>query len=241
MSGPADAPRTALVTGATAGIGLALVSRLAAAGYRPIACGRRPAAAVTHLFPEGTAYLEADLGDPAGAAAQVAAGLDGLGLARLDRLVLNAGVGRYGDPRAETAADMRLAVAVNLTAPILLLHELAPRLAAAGGTVTLIGSVARRGTPRAATYAATKAGLDGLARSLAAEWDGRIGVQIIHPGPVATGMHERAGYDPGRLARLFLTPQEAAAGILRRMEAGRRRTTMSFGAKARAALWRIVP
>ena len=66
-------------------------------------------------------------------------------------------------------------------------------------------------------YAASKSGLAGLARSLCAEWRGRIDVQIIHPGPTATAMHERAGYDPGWMRKFFLPDRLAAATIARLM------------------------
>jgi short-subunit dehydrogenase len=55
--------------------------------------------------------------------------------------------------------------------------------------------------------------LHGLARALRSEWAGKVGVQVVHPGPTRTPMHEKAGFDPGRLAALFLDPRDVAAMI----------------------------
>ena len=155
------------------------------------------------------------------------------GIDALDRLVINAGTGVYGGAETETAAAIRQTLDVNLAAPILLARRLAPYLEAARGKLVLIGSVAHRGSANMPSYAASKAGLSGLARSLDAEWSGRIAVQIIHPGPTATPMHAKAGYDPGRLKGLFFSAEGMAEEIGRLMDTRRRRATVSVAARLR--------
>lgn len=229
---PDDGRPVAVVTGASAGIGLALAHRLAP-HYRLVLSGRRNRLSVTEPMPDHSAYIAADFARPALAAGVIADYVRDLGIDRIARLVVNAGTGTYGAPEAEDATTTGRTLAVNLTAAIALAHALAEPLERAEGRLTLIGSVAHKGSQRAASYAASKAGLNGLARSLAEEWRGRIAVQVIHPGPVATGMHARAGYDPGRLARLFITPDEAAAEIARLIETGRTPATVSTVVKLR--------
>ena len=202
----------ALVTGGTSGIGLALVRRLADR-YRLVVVGRRPTAEIDGPLPPGAITIQADMAEPADAAGQVMEGLAEQGIAALDLALLAAGTGWYGNPAAEGADKLRRTIAVNLAAPLALAHALAVPLEAASGRLVLVGSVAHTGAANFATYAAAKAGLHGLARALREEWRGRIAVTIVHPGPTRTRMHTEAGYDPGRLATLFASPERMAAMI----------------------------
>ena len=157
---------------------------------------------------------------------------------RLDNAVLNAGIGYAAANGVETAGQIRRTLAVNLTASILLARALHPWLAKAGGTLTFVGSVAHRGAALIPAYAGSKAGLHGLARALRSEWRGKVAVQAVHPGPTRTDMHDKAGYDPGRLRAVFL-PTPAVAAMLEGAIAGRRSpVTVSHGRYlAGGALW----
>lgn len=206
--------RTVLVTGATDGIGRALIAHLHAAGWRVVASGRRPSTeALTRLPPEAP-YLKADLA-VAGAGSRLAADLLPHLPAGLDALVHVAGVGRYGEIASESGDQLDAILNVNLGAAIELCHALYAPLLKARGHVLFVGSVAAFvPAPWYASYAASKAALDGLARSLRSEWRGRIRVSIAHPGAVATTMHEKAGLPEGQR-----TPERwpAATQIARRL------------------------
>ena len=111
-------------------------------------------------------------------------------------------------------------IAINLRAPVQIAHALAPRLFEANGQLVMIGSVAHAGAPKFATYAATKAGLRGFARSLREEWRGRASVQVLHPGAVRTGMHKKAGLKTGLAGLTFMRPNRAANAIMAAIQSG---------------------
>ena len=223
--------RRILVTGATSGIGLALVERLQGR-HDILAAGRKPVLDAGVLLPQGIAYVEAPLDDPATATRQIAEGLLRAGWTKLDHAVLNAGTGFVTRDGIEDPARLSETLAVNLVAPVLLARVLHPWLEKAAGTLTLVGSVAHKGAAGFPSYAASKAGLDGFARALRAEWQGRVTVQVIHPGPTRTTMHEKAGFDPGRAGAMFIPAAVMAAMIERAMASGRSPATLSFAARA---------
>ncbi len=130
---------------------------------------------------------------------------------------------------AETSADIKRMVDVNLSSQIRLAHRLYIPLVRNGGRLCFIGSVAYKGSAAMPVYAATKAALDGLGRSLALEWQGRIVVKVLHPGPTATGMAESAGRKRDWLSRFMLPPSAMAEMIVRSIEdGGSFRQTLSY-------------
>ena len=205
------ARRRILVSGATDGIGLALVKRLAPR-HDVIATGRREYEAALKVLPEGVIYIRADQSDPVEAAKAAGRGLLENGLRQLDFAVLNAGVGRAGAPQEETPASIRQTLDINLAGTIAMAHMMYPFLKPAKGQLTIIGSVARKGSARFATYAASKAGLFGLARALEAEWRGVVHVQCLDPGPTRTDMQSKAGLETG--SRRWFVPVDAMAAML---------------------------
>ncbi|MEM6275567.1 MAG: SDR family NAD(P)-dependent oxidoreductase [Pseudomonadota bacterium] len=200
-----------LITGASDGIGRALVDVYGAEGWEITATGRRAPGDLARPMP--CAYVPCDLThtmEPVLAALPP----------RLDVAILNAGAGKVAAPEEHSADDIAQMIALNVTAPLLLAQALLPRLE--GGTLALIGSTAARGAHKDfSVYAATKAALTGAARSLALEWEDRVKVLTLHPGPTATGMHDKAGLGDIAARRFFTSPQTVAKSLAKAIAAGR--------------------
>lgn len=217
-----------LVSGASSGIGLALVRLLEASGQEVVATGRRQRADLPPDFPD-IDYLQVDLSD----ADQRTQLIDALPEA-LDVAVLCAGSGYYRALADETAETISEVVALNLTANVDLARRLYPRLLARRGVLGLIGSVAYKGARGMPIYASTKTALDGFGRSLRSEWSDRVDVRVIHPGPTATGMAERAGLTSDFAQRLMLPVEAVSAGVLDALRGPSRfRQTISYASAAR--------
>src|SRR3954469_11675495 len=166
--------RVALVTGGTRGIGLGITRALLAADATVVTCSRSD----TDPVP-GTSHRVCDVRDPEAVQALV----DSLG--RLDILVNNAG----GAPAADAAtASPRFhdkIVGLNLLAPLLCAQaaNAVMQQQDSGGAIVNISSVsAHRPAPTIAAYAAAKAGLDSLTRSLAMEWGPKVRVNAVDVG-----------------------------------------------------------
>jgi NAD(P)-dependent dehydrogenase (short-subunit alcohol dehydrogenase family) len=186
-----DARRTALVTGATSGIGRATAVKLAEDGFHVLVHGRdagRGAEVVEQIVKNGGSaeFLAADLTEVAAIERLVAAVAD----VDVDVLVNNAGFSWFG-PTATLAADTFDALfAANVRSAYYLTAALAPRMAERGrGSVINLGSmVGQIGLAGSAAYGATKAALAALTRSWAAEFSPRgVRVNTIAPGPAYTG------------------------------------------------------
>ncbi|MEU3245940.1 MULTISPECIES: SDR family NAD(P)-dependent oxidoreductase [unclassified Streptomyces] len=185
--------RTALVTGATAGIGRAVAAQLAREGADVVVHGRDTARGdevVTEITAAGgtARFVQADLGDPRDAQRLTEEAGD------VDVLVNNAGVYRFHSTPEMTTDLFDLQMNLNTRAPYLLVRELAPRMAARGhGSIVNISSVAATlATTGTGIYAASKAALEQLTRIWATEY-AREGVRVntVAPGPIRTpGMAE---------------------------------------------------
>jgi NAD(P)-dependent dehydrogenase (short-subunit alcohol dehydrogenase family) len=175
--------KTAIVTGASRGIGLAIAKALAREGVKLALISRtKPPAGVRGKF------VECDLAEPGKIPAAVSSALKHLG--RLDFLVNNAGIFLEKPVSEISLADWEKVLRVNLTAPFLFCRDTLPRLAARKGRiVNVISSAATQGYLHQAAYSASKHGFLGLARSLAVEAKPR-GVHIynICPGGVETDL-----------------------------------------------------
>ncbi len=192
----------ALVTGATAGMGRVIARHLARDGFTVIVHGRNPergAEAVDEITRDGgtASFVSADLSDPAEIDRLAAEAGDA------EVLVNNAGFSWFG-PTADLTADTFDALfASNVRAAYFLVAALAPGMAARGsGSIISVSSMAGRiGVPTAAAYGATKAALEALTRSWAAEFSPHgVRVNAIAPGPVYTD-----GAPPERTAALGAT------------------------------------
>lgn len=210
---------TALVTGATEGIGRATAFALGRAGYRVAACARTAARLDALVVELRAAGIEAE-GAPAdvGDAEQVAAAVRRLGdaLGDIEVLVNNAGV-LIGRPIEElTLEDWDLTMATNLRGLFLTTRAVLPGMRRRGsGTIVNVASLAgRNGFAGGTAYAASKHGVLGFSRSLMLEVrkDG-IRVVAVCPGSVDTGMlrdQPMLKSDPRRILR----PEDVADTIV---------------------------
>jgi NAD(P)-dependent dehydrogenase (short-subunit alcohol dehydrogenase family) len=185
---------TALVTGATSGIGAAIASALSERGARVLVCGRderRGESVVADLRHGGSQadFISADLSGGAGAARDLASRACDLAGSPIDILVNNAAIGVVA-PAADFPVDgFHALIATNLEAPFYLVAELAPLMAERGkGAIVNISSMAGQfALPGMSVYGATKAALLQLTKSWAAEFGARgVRVNAVVPGPTRT-------------------------------------------------------
>jgi NAD(P)-dependent dehydrogenase (short-subunit alcohol dehydrogenase family) len=213
---------TALVTGASSGIGEAVCSRFRREGARLLLTGRREQLGSAH--PDDL-YVPGDLNDEA-FVASLAKHAESLG--SVDVVVLNHGL-QVSSPLTEMAyEDAKTVLHSNLLSAFLVMKHFAPLMPAAGGSFVCVGSrLGMVGKPEEVLYSAAKGGLIMLAKGAAIEWAPRnIRVNVVAPGLTATPViessferkddpaayrREREGQIP--LQRLA-TPQEIADAVL---------------------------
>ncbi|MGW4465435.1 SDR family NAD(P)-dependent oxidoreductase [Micromonospora sp. NPDC004704] len=187
------AGRTALVTGATAGIGRAVALKLADRGAEVVVHGRDPgrgSEVVTEIVAQGgrARFVVADLANPE----EVARLADNAG--QVDILVNNAGIYVFTSTPETSAESFDRHVAINTRAPFLLVGALAPAMAKRGYgvVVNVTSTAATSAAPVGAAYGASKAAVELLTRSWATEF-GASGVRVngVSPGPVRTAGTEQ--------------------------------------------------
>ncbi len=208
-------PRTILVTGGSRGIGLACARALAADGHRVAVTFSSTAVDEPSLM-----AVACDVTDPVQVDAAVSEIEEQLG--PVEVLVANAGITRDGLLVRMSESDFSAVIDTNLTATWRMTKRVLPgMMKARWGRIVIVSSVgAYVGAPGQANYAASKAGLIGLARSIAREYGPRgITANVVAPGPIDTDMlgampadkrAALAGVIPvGRIG----TPEEVAATV----------------------------
>ncbi|WP_049622735.1 SDR family oxidoreductase [Frateuria defendens] len=219
--------KTVLVTGGSSGIGLAAAQAFAAEGARVVITGRDAAALETSGAQLGAQALALrnDASDPRAAVA-LAATLAEQGM-QLDAVFVNAGIARFAAFEQVGEALWDQTFDVNVKGAYFQIQALLPRLNP-GASIVLNGSInAHVGMPGSSVYAASKAALVSLARTLSAELLPRgVRVNVVSPGPVSTPLHGKLGVDAATLETTvaqirdmvplgrFGTPEELASTVL---------------------------
>jgi NAD(P)-dependent dehydrogenase (short-subunit alcohol dehydrogenase family) len=219
--------KTVLVTGGNSGIGLTTAQAFAAEGARVIITGRDEAslAAVRATLGVDALAIRNDAGSIA-AARELARQLATEHI-KLDALFINAGIARFAplSDVEETLWDQTFNT--NVKGPFFHIQALTPLLNQ-GASIVLNGSInAHIGMPASSVYAASKAALISLAKTLSAELLPRgARVNVVSPGPVSTPIYGKLGLDDETLANTaaqiksqiplgrFGTPNEVAATVL---------------------------
>jgi len=221
--------KSALVTGASTGIGRATALRLDRNGWRVFAGVRREEDADS-LRGEGSerlAPLILDVTEPEQIAAAAERVGEVVGEAGLDALVDNAGIGVMGPLETLPIEDFRKQIEVNLIGHVAVTQAMLPLIRRATGRVVLVSSAGgRMALPFGGAYHAAKFGLEGVADSLRQElrpWG--IEVIVIEPGSINTPIWERAvsGYEE-MAARAPARQEELYGKRLAKLQDGARRT-----------------
>jgi len=204
-----DHGRTALITGATRGIGLELAKQLGAAGFKVFITGRDPKALASAAKELRCEAAVADLSDPAAVIRLYETARKALG--RIDVLVNNAGFNRSKDPVLKvTAEDLDASYAVNVRAPILLAREALREMGQRGNghIVNVISSIVHVRTENYSVYSTMKHALHGFTGSLIKEARA-VGVKVtaVYPGGVDTTFRANRRAD-------YMRPESAARMIV---------------------------
>jgi NAD(P)-dependent dehydrogenase (short-subunit alcohol dehydrogenase family) len=199
--------RTVLVTGGSSGLGAATVEAVAAAGGRPVVLDLVPPTA-------GVEYTIADLAD--GRATETAVHEVAALAGGLDAVVTAAGIDRCGRIGDVPAGEWERVVAVNLLGTAAVVRAALPHLERAHGrVVTVASTLGIKAVSDATAYCASKFGVVGFTRALAAETAGRVGVTLLIPGGMSTAFFDNRDeqYKPPPDAKLN-DPANVAAAIL---------------------------
>jgi uncharacterized protein len=210
---------TALVTGASSGIGTATAELLARRGARLLLTGRDETALRRVAESTGGACLAVDLGAD-GATDRVADWAAGA----VDVLVCNAGLGWAGSLVDMPPADVDRLVTVNVLATLRLARRLLPGMVQRRrGHLVLVSSIAGcMGVAEEAVYAATKAALRTFADSVRYELAGSgVGVSVVVPGVVDTAFFDRRGTPYPRRRPRPVPPDEVARALVGAVERDR--------------------
>lgn len=215
---------TALITGASSGIGDQFARQLAGRGYELILVARRKdrLEQLAEQVASSAHVIECDL---ASEADKLAGNVEKLG-ADVDLLVNNAGFGLRGhflELDAEREAEM---VRVNCEAVVRLTHAFVPGMVerGRGGVITVASTAGMQPLPYETTYAASKAFAISFMEALSMELRGTgVRALVVNPGPVKTEWQAVAGYDENtRTMPGMISAEQCVADALRAYDRGKR-------------------
>ena len=195
--------KRALITGGTSGIGLETARQFLLEGARVAVTGTNPETteAAKAVLGKDVLVIKADAGsvaDQKQIADKVREALGGL-----DVLFVNAGVGDFRPVEKWDEAGFDRSFAINVKGPFFLVQAMLPILANPTSIVLNTSINAHIGMPMSSIYSASKAALISLARTLSGELIGRgIRVNAVSPGPVATPLHDKLGFDADAIKSL---------------------------------------
>jgi NAD(P)-dependent dehydrogenase (short-subunit alcohol dehydrogenase family) len=196
-----------IVTGGAGGLGAAVARAVADAGGTPVVLDLRPS-------PEGFDGETVDLADPR--AAEAAVGRVAERHERIDAVVTAAGIDACGKLADVEGAAWDRVVMVNLLGTAAVVRAALPHLARVHGRVVTVGStLGLKAVSDATAYCASKFGVVGFSRALAAETQGKVGVTMLIPGGMATNFFDGRDeqYRPGPDAKLN-RPEDVADAVI---------------------------
>lgn len=206
-SRPTGSLGTVLVTGGSSGLGAAVADAVAAGGGTPVVLDLKAPDA-------GHAFVEVDLADTAAAESAVTQVADTHG--GIDAVVTAAGIDRCGRLVDVARDEWERVIAVNLLGTAVVVRAALPHLEARRGKVVTVSStLGVKAVSDATAYCASKFGVVGFTRALAAEWAGKVGVTLLVPGGMWTHFFDDRPdqYKPGADAQLN-DPAESADAVL---------------------------
>lgn len=204
---PSSRLRSVVVTGGASGLGAAVAAEVRAAGGTPIVLDR----ALPDLDVDHEVVDLADSGAAEDAVARVAQRHDGV-----TAVVTAAGTDACGQLGDVDRSAWEQVIAVNLLGTAAVVRAALPHLEEAGGSVVTIGStLGLRALPDATAYCASKFGVVGFTRALAAELAGRVNVTLLVPGGMHTAFFDERPeqYQPPADAKLN-RPEDVARTVL---------------------------
>ena len=196
---------TVIVTGAASGLGRAVAGAIEGAGGKAVSLDLTPAV--------GLASVEVELADAGAAEAATREVAERHG--RLDAIVAAAGTDSCGPLEQIPAEDWNRVIAVNLMGTAAVVRAAMPALEESRGrVVTIASTLGVRALPDATAYCASKFGVVGFTRALAAVTAGRIGVTLLMPGGMETSFFDgrEEKYKPPADAQLA-PPEEIAQAV----------------------------
>jgi short-subunit dehydrogenase len=236
--------KAVIVTGASRGIGAAVVRAVAAKGA-PVGLIARSRDELDQLLAEvggRGAVATADVADPAALARAIDAIEAELG--PTDVLVANAGIGAYGRFAEIEADELERVVKVNVLGTLCAIRAVLPGMMdRRSGHIVVLGSIAGRiGSPFEAVYSASKFAGVGLAEALVVEAEPfGVGVSIVNPGPVATDFGEARGHPYDRRWPKPLKPETVAAAVVGAIEGNRREVYVGRWFRAAVIMRHLLP